>query len=251
MVTTRSTTPRTTRTGSPAHDPLGVLPRRAGGLPHEVALRTAPGSHGGAVRQVWIEADEAGVLADWDEWDRVELMAAGRPFVLERDLDGRGVRLVEPMGRDPVAAFTPARVGGQVLLADGTVLRWLEPTRAVFESGLVGYRGVNIIRFAMDGTALVLAALDLTEPPHPTRASLPRRPLQATRPAWSARPARVGAGSADVGSGDTRRGDLPDPRRGWRPDLVALLVLSWFVRLLEVRPTPPAEVRSGVRHLGV
>ncbi|MCK9876066.1 hypothetical protein MXD59_09805 [Frankia sp. Ag45/Mut15] len=218
MTTTRSTTPRAT-TGAPEHDPVGVLPRRAGGLPHELVLRNVPGGNR-AVRQVWFEADEAGVLADWDERDRVELMAAGRPFVLERDLDGRGVRLVEPMGRDPVAAFTPARVGGRVLLADGTTLRWLQPTRGVFESGLVGYRDASIVRFAMDGTALVFAALEL-------------------------------AGSARVGSGDTGRGDLPDPRRGWLPDLVALLVLSWFVRLLEVWPTPSVDIRSGVRHLGV
>ncbi|SNQ46966.1 conserved hypothetical protein [Frankia canadensis] len=211
-----------------AGDAADALPRRAGGLPHDVVFRDAS-SRRAAVRQVWVEADEDAVLADWGSRGRVELMAARRPFVLEADVDGRGVRLVEPMGLVPVAAFTPERVGGRVRLADGASLRWLEPTRAEFASGLVGHREVNIIRFALDGTALVIADPDLLDP-------------QVTRVG------RVGR-VAVAGPGDTRRGDAPDPRLGWVPDVVALLVLGWFLRLLERTPAAPA--RSYVRHLGV
>ncbi len=207
--------------GERSGEPDG-LPRRAGGLPHELAFRDAAGGRGGAMRQVWVETDEDAVLADWAYRGRVELMAARRPFVLEADLDGRGVRLVEPMGRVPVAAFTPGRGGGRVRLANGTVLRWLEPTRAVFASGLVAPGGANIIRFALDGTALVIAGLDLLDP-------------------QTARAGRV----LGTGPGDACRGDAPDPRPGWVPDLVGLLVLGWFVRLLESAGSP--ALRSGVR----
>ncbi|CAO5232930.1 conserved hypothetical protein [Frankia sp. AgKG'84/4] len=207
--------------GDGSGEPDGLL-RRAGGLPHELALRDAAGGRGGAMRQVWVETDEGAVLADWAYRGRVELMAARRPFVLEADLDGRGVRLVEPMGRVPVAAFTPGRRGGRVRLANGTVLRWLEPTRAVFASGLVAPGGANIIRFALDGTALVIAGLDRPDP-------------------QTAQAGRV----LGAGPGDARRGDAPDPRSGWVPDLVGLLVLGWFVRLLESSRQP--ALRSGVR----
>ncbi|EIV93195.1 hypothetical protein [Frankia sp. QA3] len=203
-----------------------VLPRRAGGLPHELVFRVASASRRSAVRQVRVETDEEAVLADWASRGRVELMAARRPFVLELDLDGRGVRLVEPMGRVPVAAFAAGRAGGRVRLADGGVLRWLTPTRGEFSSGLVGHREVNIIRFALDGTALVVADPDLLDPE-------------------VARVVRV----SDAGPGDTRRGDVPDPRLGWLPDVVALLVLAWFLRLLE--STSAASARSRVRDLGV
>ncbi|CAO5167920.1 hypothetical protein FAIPA1_20092 [Frankia sp. AiPs1] len=236
-------------TRAPEREPVRELPRRAGGLPHELFLRDAAGGHGGAVRQVWVEADEVGVLADWDSQERVELMVAGRPFVLELDLDGQGVRLVEPMGRIPVAVFARQRVGGRVRLADGTVLRWLQPTRGSFDSGLVGHRDANIIRFAMDGTALVFAAIDLFNPP-------PRRPSRSQLPPWpllsvSSRFARWPGRAPSAGSGDTCRGDLPDPRRGWLPDMLGLLVLGWFLRLLELRPALAADARSGDRHLGV
>ncbi|MCK9896926.1 hypothetical protein [Frankia sp. AgB32] len=217
----RTAEPGVRPSGDRSAEPAG-LPRRAGGLPHELAFRDATGGRGNAIRQLWVETDEDAVLADWARRGRVELMAARRPFVLEADLDGRGVRLVEPMGRVPVAAFIPGRAGGRVRLADGTVLRWLEPTRAVFASGLVAPGGANIIRFALDGTALVIAGLDLPEPPT-TRAD---RVLGA-------------------GPGDTCRGDAPDPRPGGVPDLVGLLVLGWFIRLLECS-RPPA-LRSGVR----
>jgi len=204
---------------------VGALPRRAGGLPHEVVFREASRQRT-AVRQVWVETDEDAVLDDWASWGRVELMAERRPFVLEADVDGRGVRLVEPMGREPVAAFTPERIGGWVRLADGALLRWLEPTRTEFASGLVGRHEANIIRFALDGTALVFVDPNLGGP----------------------RIARVGQAPV-AGSGDTRRGDAPDPRLGWMPDMVALLVLAWFLRLLE--RAPAASIRSYVRHLGV
>ncbi len=203
-----------------------ALPRRAGGLPHEVVFRVTAASRCTAVRQVWVETDEQAVLADWASRGRVELMAARRPFVLELDLDGQGVRLVEPMGRVPVAAFAADRAGGRVRLADGCVLRWLTPTRGAFASGLVGHREVNIIRFALDGTALVVAHPDLLVP-------------EVTRVVRA----------SDAGPGDTRRGDVPDPRLGWVPDVVALLVLAWFLRLLETSAVVPA--RSRVREPGV
>ncbi|WP_163553421.1 hypothetical protein [Candidatus Frankia alpina] len=206
-----------------------VLPRRAGGLPHELVFRVTSASRHNAIPQLQVETDEQAVLADWALRGRVELMAARRPFVLEMDLDGRGVRLVEPMGRVPVAAFVADRVGGRVRLADGCELRWLTPTRGEFASGLVGHHEVNIIRFALDGTALVMADPDLLDPA-------------------VARVARM-VRASDAGPGDTCRGDIPDPRLGWLPDVVALLVLAWFLRLLECTAGEPA--RSSVRDLGV
>ncbi len=207
----------------------GVLPRRAGGLPHELVFRVVSASRHNAVPQVQVETDEQAVLADWASRGRVELMAARRPFVLETDLDGRGVRLVEPMGRVPVAAFVADRVGGRVRLADGCELRWLTPTRGEFASGLVGHREVNIIRFALDGTALVMVDPDLFDPAVTRVARMVRAP--------------------GGGPGDTCRGDVPDPRLGWLPDVVALLVLAWFLRLLEC--TAGGQARPPAQDLGV
>lgn len=179
-----------------------------GGFPHEVTLRVLSAPRGAGLRQVDVEADVDAVLDDWRERGRVELMVRGRPLVLETDLDGRGIRLVEPMGREPVAAFEPGRHGGRVHLADGAVLRWLAPGRHEFASGFVGHQDANIIRFALDGTALVLVDLDEfgSGAPRPGRA-------------------------AGAGSRHTHRGDVADPRLGWLPDVVALLVLGWFLRL--------------------
>ncbi|WP_462203440.1 hypothetical protein [Frankia sp. CcWB3] len=203
----------------------GFLPRRAGGLPHELVFRIESVSRHASVRHVHIETGEGAVLADWWSRGRVELMAAGRPFVLETDLDGSGIRLVEPMGRVPLAAFEPGRHGGRVRLSDGATLRWLTPIRGEFASGLVGHRDVNIIRFALDGTALVVANPDALDPGVTRVARTP-----------------------GAGSGHVCRGKVADPRLGWVPDVVALLVLGWFLRVVESEVV--GSSRSRVRYLG-
>jgi hypothetical protein len=74
-----------------------------------------------------------------------------------------------------------------VHLTDGTTLRWICPTRSVFECGFVS-GSVNLIRFAYDGTAIIC----------------------------------VGGGFASHESAGST---------GAEPDLLALVVLGWFLLL--------------------
>lgn len=127
------------------------------GLLHEVALGTVDGRPD----QVMLVADDrrvAAVLADWDEHRRVELMVAGRLLALEADPDGRGLRVFDPVTSIPLVAFRSARRGGggTVELPGSRAVRWVVPRGSVFECGFLSSRGGGLIRFAHDGTALVL-----------------------------------------------------------------------------------------------
>jgi hypothetical protein len=174
--------------------PQSLLPD--GLLPHELEYHFLDA----AQRDVRVEADIRAILAEWGDRSRVELMLAGRALVLESDLDGLGVRVVDPISRMPLAVFRPARRGGRVDLPDGGTLRWLAPTRSIFESGFVTAHQANIIRFAHDGTATILVdAVDLAGGAVPARAE--RR----------------------------RAGRFRDDRT---VDVLMLLVLGWFLRLV-------------------
>jgi hypothetical protein len=95
--------------------------------------------------------------ADWVRDGEVELVLDGRVLVLQADLNGRGVRVIDPFGRLLLAVFRPARRGrGTVVFADGAAARWIAPDRWSFECGFVSPRGNNLVRFAHDGTAIML-----------------------------------------------------------------------------------------------
>ncbi|WP_035749821.1 hypothetical protein [Parafrankia discariae] len=198
--------------GRGAAGATGGRPARFDGLlPLEIGYAFVPGSR----NQVRVRGDRAAVLERWHRDGGVELMAAGRPLRLEPDLDGAGVRVVDPVTRLPLAVFRPRSRGGLVDLADGSTLRWLRPRRRaagyVFERGFVGWRNANVVRFAHDGVAIVLV--------DPSDLTRHRPPV-----------ARPDFGAATVA----------DPRRGWVPEVAVLVPLGWFLLLLEDESVPPA-----------
>ncbi|WP_131747431.1 hypothetical protein [Frankia sp. Cppng1_Ct_nod] len=129
---------------------------RRRGLLHEVTLNIVDGRQD---HLVLVAADSrvAAILADWQGARRVELMVEGRPLALEADLDHRGIRVLDPVMRIPLAAFRPARRrgGGTVELPGGHTARWVVPGRSVFECGFFDGCGRSLLRFAHDGTSLV------------------------------------------------------------------------------------------------
>jgi hypothetical protein len=181
-------------------------------LPHDLAYHFLDGT----CHEVRVEADMDAVLDDWRRHGRVELMLFGRALVVENDLNGTGLRVVDPVGRMPLAAFRPGRHGGRVDLPDGAVLRWLAPTRSVFESGFVAAQERNVVRFTHDGTAIVLVnaaeLAELAELADTAGLADPAEPAEVAVPAQAGRPA-----------------DTAVP--GEAPDVLVLLVLGWFLRL--------------------
>lgn len=98
-----------------------------------------------------------GVRSDWSDHGQIELTLGGRAFVARIDLDGRGIRLSDPFSRMPLAVFRPARRGrGTVVFSDGSAARWIVPDRFSFECGFVSRNGANLVRFAHDGTAIMI-----------------------------------------------------------------------------------------------
>jgi hypothetical protein len=101
----------------------------------------------------------ATLVASWRGPGRVEVVVAGRALTVERV--GAGIRVVNGASGLPLAGFTPDRSWlrrrgagrpGTVLLADGSVLRWVLPTASDFECGF--FKGPhNVLRYAYDGSA--------------------------------------------------------------------------------------------------
>ena len=207
-----------TASGARANNVPPAVPPAAVGRDHDDLLPRELDYYflGGARNQVRVVADCSAVLADWHRRGRVEFMAAGRPLLVEKDLGGVGIRVVDPVSRMPLAGFRPTRRGGWADLADGSRLRWLRPRPGLFERGFVGWRNANIIRFAHDGVAIVLVD-----------------PASLIDPAAE--------GGVDL---DPTRAAVADPHRGWLPDLLALLVLGWFLILLEDSPRGGLDRRA-------
>lgn len=153
----------------------------------------------------------------WSEYGEVELTLGGRAFAARVDLDGRGIRLTDPRDRMPLAVFRPARRGqGTVVFRDGSTARWIAPDRFAFECGFVSRSGANLVRFAHDGTAImVVDEVDHERGRAPDPAVMLVLGWLLLWVAGSGRPGRAGRVRAGGGtSAGLGRDDRPGDERG-------------------------------------